>query len=87
MVWSTILVPVMVWKCHAFTGCMGQPSTFNDFERTCVIQGKRTFLVQDCSALTVATFDLLSLLFFVHAMIVMPRPLPISQETINIVLY
>lgn len=29
-----IEVQVMGWKCDAFTGCMGQPSTFKDFNKS-----------------------------------------------------
>ena len=24
----------MGWKCHAFTGCMGRPATFKDFNKS-----------------------------------------------------
>ena len=30
------------WKCHAFIGCMGQPSTFNEFNKSESLQ-ERTF--------------------------------------------
>ena len=26
---------VQVMACHAFTGCVGQPSTFNNFNKSC----------------------------------------------------
>ena len=74
---------------HLHAGCMGQPATFKDFnksyshykrERTSVIQVCRLTGQCVCYFCTCYVRDM-------HALIVMPRPLSISQETIIIALY
>ena len=68
----------MGWNCHAFTGCMGQPSTFNDFNKSYSRYKRENFC--DSSERILYIHDII-------IMIVMPRPLSVSQETIIIVLY
>ena len=64
---------VMGWNCHAFTGCMGQPSTFNDFNKSYSRYKRENFC--DSSERILYIHDII-------IMIVMPRPLSVSQETI-----
>ena len=82
----------MGWKCHAFTGSMGQPSTFNDFNKSYSRCKREDFcdsseiifcdLYTICMTLCMPYHDAMRICM--HAM---PRPLSVIQETIIIVLY